>query len=119
MKPFCSALAVSFLLAISQALLKGASKGRMEGILAAKAKTWIEVLDDGNYLHRMIPAWQGKGPARGGGFVPETLELFDALVVGNRIRVDWSHDEHLRALNLCRIRPRYQAGNKCHPSHHR
>ena len=43
-------------------------KGLMEGILSAKGDTWIEVLDDGDFLHRFIPQWIGEGPANGGSF---------------------------------------------------
>jgi len=87
-----------------------ANSGVMEGILSSKGDTWIEVLDDGNYLHRFIPEWIGQGPANGGTFEPKTIELLNDLVVGNRISVRWSMDEHLRLLDAQVLPPKAEGG---------
>ena len=84
--------------------------GTMEGILSSKGDTWIEVLDDGNYLHRFIPEWIGQGPANGGSFKPETILLINDLVVGNRISVRWSMDQHLRLVDAQILPPKTQGG---------
>jgi hypothetical protein len=95
-------------------LLQGAmcvgNAGTMEGILSSKGDTWIEVLDDGNYLHRFIPEWIGRGPANGGSFKPETILLLNDLVVGNRISVRWSMDQHLRLVYAQILPPKTQGG---------
>ena len=95
-------------------LLQGAmcvgNTGTMEGILSSKGDTWIEVLDDGNYLHRFIPEWIGQGPANGGSFKPETILLLNDLVVGNRISVRWSMDQHLRLVGAQILPPKTQGG---------
>ena len=84
--------------------------GTMEGILSSKGDTWIEVLDDGNYLHRFIPEWIGQGPANGGSFKPEKILLINDLVVGNRISVRWSMDQHLRFVDAQILPPKTQGG---------
>jgi len=82
----------------------------MEGILSSKGDTWIEVLDDGNYLHRFIPEWIGLGPANGGRFNQSIIDLIDRLIVGNRIKVEWFFDQHLRVLDAELLRPDFQEG---------
>ena len=87
-----------------------AERGTMEGILSSKGKTWIEVLDDGDSLHRFIPQWAGAGPANGGGFDLETLEVINRLVVGNRVSILWSYDQHLRVLDVQTLTPKTGEG---------
>lgn len=87
-----------------------AEEGVMEGILSSKADHWIEVVDDGGFLHRFIPVWTGKGPANGGGFDTETLKQMKEIVVGNRVEVNWFHDGHLRVLSARVLMPKYPEG---------
>ena len=61
------------------------NQGTTEGILSAKGDTWIELLDDGDFLHRFIPLWTGGGPANGGTFDQGMLRVIGDLVVGNRV----------------------------------
>lgn len=87
-----------------------ADKGTMEGILSAKGETWIEVLDDGDFLHRFIPQWIGEGPANGGSFDQAMIQLIAELVVGNRVQIVWAHDGHLRVLRAKILQPKYPEG---------
>jgi hypothetical protein len=87
-----------------------AEEGVMEGILSTKSDSWIEVVDDGGFLHRFIPVWTGKGPANGGGFDADTLDQMKELVVGNRVEVEWVHDGHLRVLSARVLMPKYPEG---------
>ena len=87
-----------------------ANKGKMEGILSSKGDSWIEVLDDRDFLHRFIPQWSGEGPANGGAFDRKTIALIDELAVGNRVMVKWVHDGHLRLLDAEILVPKYEEG---------
>jgi len=87
-----------------------ADEGVMEGILSAKGDSWIEVVDDGNFLHRFIPQWKGRGPANGGSFDLATIQLIEDLVVGNRVVVNWVHDGHLRLRHAVVQKPKYPEG---------
>ena len=87
-----------------------ANKGKMEGILSSKGDSWIEVLDDRDFLHRFIPQWSGEGPANGGAFDRKTIALIDELAVGNRVMVKWVHDDHLRLLDAEILVPKYEEG---------
>lgn len=101
---------IIFCIGLFLGLVCVANSGVMEGILSSKGDTWIEVLDDGNYLHRFIPEWIGQGPANGGSFEPKTILLLNDLVVGNRISVRWSMDQHLRLEDAQILPPKTQGG---------
>jgi len=87
-----------------------AEKGRMDGILASKGDAWVEVLDDRDQSFRFIPEWIGKGPANGGKFKSETLELIDELIVGNRIQINWMYDGFLRIIDAKIMKPPHPNG---------
>ena len=86
------------------------NQGTTEGILSAKGDTWIELLDNGDFLHRFIPCWNGEGPAKGGTFDQGMIRLISDLVVGNRVRVNWVHDGHLRVLKAEVVTPKEPGG---------
>ena len=79
--------------------------GNLKGILNAKGDAWIEVKEDQGLLERYLAPWQGGSPARGGGFDLKTLGVFKELVVGNRVRLDWFWDGHLRVRSIKIINP--------------
>ena len=87
-----------------------AEEGTMVGILASKGDNWVEVLDDRDQSFRFIPEWIGKGPANGGKFKSETIELIDELIVGNRIQIDWIYDGFLRIIDAKIIKPPHANG---------
>ena len=99
-----------FLSAIVVVPISFANSGTMEGILSAKGDTWMDVLDDGDFLHRFIPKWIGDGPANGGFFDQGMIQQINELVVGNRVRVKWVHDGHLRVLDADTLPPKYDEG---------
>jgi hypothetical protein len=67
-------------------------------------------LDDRDQSFRFIPEWIGKGPANGGKFKSETIELIDELIVGNRIQIDWLYDGFLRIIDAKIIKPPHTNG---------
>ncbi len=87
-----------------------AERGSIRGILSSKGDTWIEILDDQDQSFRFIPEWAGKGPANGGKFKTETIEMIEQLIVGNRVEVKWMHDGFLRILDARTIRPSKKEG---------
>ena len=87
-----------------------AKEGAMDGILTSKGDAWVEVLNDRDQSFRFIPEWIGKGPANGGKFKSETLELIDKLIVGNRIQIDWMYDGFLRIIDAKIIKPPHANG---------
>ena len=91
-------------------LVCAARQGKMEGILSSKGDSWIEVLNDANQLHRFIPQWHGKGPANGGHFNQETLQLINEIVVGNRVEVEWFYDGFLRMVDAEILHPNKRQG---------
>jgi hypothetical protein len=100
-------LLISFLIARAICF---AEEGSMDGILASKGEAWVEVLDDRDQSFRFIPEWIGKGPANGGKFKSETIELIDELIVGNRIQIDWMYDGFLRIIDAEVIKPPHDNG---------
>ena len=86
------------------------NQGTTEGILSAKGDSWIELLDNGDFLHRFIPRWDGEGPANGGAFDQRMIRVISELVVGNRVRVNWVHDGHLRVLKAEVVTPKEGGG---------
>lgn len=84
--------------------------GKVEGILAAKSVAWVEVRPDDSYARRYLAPWLGGSPARGGGFDADTLKLFKEIAVGNRVKLEWFWDGHLRVKNLKVLRPMRSVG---------
>ncbi|MEC8044611.1 MAG: hypothetical protein VX130_08475 [Verrucomicrobiota bacterium] len=85
-------------------------EGFLSGILSSKGKAWIEVKGDEGYLHRYLAPWIGDGPGSGGGFDPSLLMRFDQLVVGNRVRLQWFWDGHLRVREIAKEIPETKEG---------
>ena len=51
-----------------------------------------------------------EGPANGGSFNKETIQMIRNLVVGNRVQVSWLHDGHLRVMGSDVLVPNYPEG---------
>ena len=84
--------------------------GYLEGILAAKGDAWIEVKEGNRLAERYLAPWHGGSPARGGGFDLKMLQVFQDLIVGNRVYLDWFWDGHLRARKVKHIKPFKRSG---------
>ena len=79
--------------------------GSLRGILTAKGDAWVDVKNDQGYTHRYLAKWRGASPSSGGGFDPKDIKLIAELVVGNRVKLDWFWENHLRIGNLELLRP--------------
>jgi len=84
--------------------------GIINGILAAKGNAWVEVKNDQGYSHRYLAKWIGGGPSSGGGFDSKDLKMITNLVVGNRVRLHWFWENHLRIDRLRVISPPQSGG---------
>ena len=84
--------------------------GKLEGILTSKSVAWVEVKADDSYAKRYLAPWRGGSPARGGGFDADTLDMFNETAVGNRVRLEWFWDGHLRVKSLKTLRPMMSSG---------
>ena len=80
------------------------------GILDSKGEAWIEVREDSGFRNRYLAPWQGGSPSKNGGFDPYILRIIKETIVGNRIRLKWRHDGHLRIEELDVILPRESKG---------
>ena len=85
--------------------------GEVSGILTQKGISWIEVKDDRGYPKKYLPQWLGDVPSKGGGFDSTMLNTFENLVVGNRVWLRWSQDEHLRVEKIKIVEPRIKHGD--------
>ena len=85
-------------------------QGELLGILDSKGEAWIEVIEDSGFRNRYLAPWDGGSPSKGGGFDPYILEVIKDTVVGNRIRLKWRHDGHLRIEKLDVVFPRESKG---------
>jgi hypothetical protein len=75
--------------------------GTLNGVIAAKGETWIEVRADGEEgSKRYIPRWIGGLPKNGGGFEKSMLEKIAKVKVGNQVKLSWLMEEHLRVTAL-------------------
>ena len=83
--------------------------GIVTGILDAKGEAWIDVKSDDGYTHRYLAKWKGGGPSSGGGFDQDDLRIIAKLVVGNRVRLEWFWENHLR-IGRVQVTPPGQSG---------
>ena len=86
------------------------SAGQLEGILTAKGDAWVEVKEDKGLTDRYLAMWVGGSPVRGGGFDHNALTHFKTLVVGNRVRLEWFWDGHLRVATIKSLKPFKKSG---------
>ena len=85
-------------------------QGELLGILDSKGEAWIEVIEDSGFRNRYLAPWHGGSPSKDGGFDPYILGVIKDTVVGNRIRLKWRHDGHLRIEELDVVFPRESKG---------
>ena len=85
-------------------------QGELLGILDSKGEAWIEVIEDSGFRNRYLAPWHGGSPSKDGGFDPYILGVIKDTVVGNRIRLKWRHDGHLRIEELDVVIPRESGG---------
>ena len=85
-------------------------QGELFGILSSKGEAWIEVREDSGFRNRYLAPWHGGSPSKNGGFDPYILGIIKNTVVGNRIRLKWRHDGHLRIEELNLVIPRENEG---------
>jgi len=83
--------------------------GIVTGILDSKGEAWIDVKSDDGYTHRYLAKWKGSGPSSGGGFDQNDLRSIAKLVVGNRVRLEWFWENHLR-IGTVQVTPPGQNG---------
>ena len=77
--------------------------GSVVGVVTGKAENsnWIAVKTDGAAEpEKYIPRWIGGMPADGGGPDRLMLKTFAGLKVGDRVKIEWLRDEHLRAVKI-------------------
>jgi hypothetical protein len=98
------------LFSLVQLSARSLQHGEVEGILTQKGVSWIEVKDDLGYANRYLPHWDGDAPSKGGGFNNLMLQTIEKLVVGNRVWLKWSHDEHLRIDKIKVLEPMLKEG---------
>jgi len=72
------------------------ARGTLVGTIAAKGPAWIEISGEGGKTQRYIPDWRGGMPHEGGGPDPEVGRQIQSTKIGDRIRVRWHRDHHLR-----------------------
>ncbi|HEY3321880.1 MAG TPA: hypothetical protein VGP72_15535 [Planctomycetota bacterium] len=66
-----------------------------------KIVRWIEVTPSkGTDAVRFMPAWHGGLPKDGGGPDKEILKTFSKLKVGDFVRIQWTKDDHNRAIKI-------------------
>jgi hypothetical protein len=88
------------------------TKGELTGLLVARGDSWIEVKADGSdKIKRYIPHWRGGMPDAGGGPDRDMLDNIAVLVTGNRVKLSWSFEEHLRIENVKMIEVKDKKGN--------
>jgi len=72
------------------------ARGTLVGTVAATGPAWIEVKSEDGKTQRYIPEWRGGMPSDGGGPDPEVVKQIQTVKPGDRIRVRWHQDHHLR-----------------------
>ena len=76
------------------------ARGVVTGTVAAKGPAWVEVKSASGQTARYIPPWRGGLPKDGGGPDAALVAQLAALKAGDRVRVQWSVDKHLRLDHL-------------------
>lgn len=88
------------------------TKGELAGLLVARGDNWIEVkADGGDKIKRYIPHWRGGMPEAGGGPDRDMLDNIAVLVIGNRVKLSWSYEEHLRIENVKMLEVKERKGS--------
>ena len=82
-------------------------QGTVEGIVAGRSRSWIEVAPEGKKAQRFSPPWRGGSPAQGGGFDQEVLKKIAAAKVGDSVVLTWEMPEGKRVVDVV-IRKRAQ-----------
>lgn len=80
------------------------AKGTLVGTVAASGPAWLEITGEDGKTQRYIPEWRGGMPADGGGPDKEVVKQIQALKPGDRIRVAWHLDRHLRVESIEPVR---------------
>ena len=84
--------------------------GESLGILESKGEAWVEIREDEGFRNRYLAPWVGGSPSKGGHFDERVLGIIKDAVVGNRVRIKWNHDGHLRIQELAVVVPREKYG---------
>lgn len=78
-----------------------AEQGVVEGTIAARGETWIEVAPlGGGPAERYTPRWIGGMPKDGGGLDKDILRALGEFKVGDNVRIEWQFDERKRVVAI-------------------
>jgi len=72
------------------------ARGTLVGTVAAKGRAWLEITGEDGKTERYIPDWRGGMPDQGGGPDQEVVKQIQGVKAGDRIRIRWHRDHHLR-----------------------
>jgi hypothetical protein len=75
-------------------------RGTLQGLVTAKADTWIEVTPDKGAPQKFMPAWVGGAPADGGGLDKNMLKKISKSNAGDKVRVTWEISEGKRVVDV-------------------
>ncbi len=72
------------------------ARGVVLGTVIATGRAWVEVRSDSGKVSRYIPEWRGGAPRDGGGPDTQVVGQISRLKAGDRVRVRWYVNDHLR-----------------------
>jgi len=76
------------------------ARGTVVGTVVNKGRAWIQIRSDSGKTHRYIPPWRGGSPRDGGGPDKQIVAAIRKLKAGNRVRVKWYVNDHLRIADI-------------------
>ncbi len=79
------------------------ARGVVLGTVTAKGATWVEVTSDTGHCARYIPELRGGPPRAGGGPDRAIVAKIALLRVGQRVRVVWYVNDHLRIEDIAAL----------------
>lgn len=81
---------------------KAGDKGVAEGTIQSIERGIVMVKTDGGTL-KFLPYWHGGMPKDGGGFDKDMLRRLESFGKGDRVRIEWTLEEHHRIDSILKL----------------
>ncbi len=91
---------------------KAAEHGTITGIVISNEHNKLQVKDADGKTETYVPKWIGGAPKDGGGPDKEMAGKLEKVNVGDKVKIEWSFEEHRRILAITVVEKAGQGGLK-------
>jgi hypothetical protein len=76
------------------------AQGAVVGTVVSKGPSWVEVMSESGKTEKYTAEWRGGLPKDGGGPDKTTAQAIAKLNVGDRVRLQWRVNDHVRIVSI-------------------